>query len=102
MNLQALSEAAQARRVEALELVSLEGGFYLLSAQVGGKSQVLRDERGKVVHLRSVEHARDLLHELPVMPFFLVHSSAYDEMCGLAAGIREPLRVPIGMRSGWS
>jgi len=102
MNLQALQQAAQSRHVEALDLVSLEGGFYLLSVHVRGKSHVLRDEQGKVVHLRSVEHARDLLDELPLIPFFLVHSSAYDEMCGLAAGVREPLRVPIGMRSAWS
>ncbi|WP_313086862.1 DUF6482 family protein [Pseudomonas sp.] len=101
MKLQALVEDAQADRVEALDLVSLEGGFYLLSIHAQGQSHVLRDEQSKVVHLRSVEHARDLLSEVPVMPFYLVHSSAYDEMCGLATGVREPLRVPISMRSAW-
>jgi hypothetical protein len=101
MKLQALVEDAQADRVEALDLVSLEGGFYLLSIHAQGQSHVLRDEQSRVVHLRSVEHARDLLSEVPVMPFYLVHSSAYDEMCGLAAGVREPLRVPISMRSAW-
>lgn len=101
MNLQTLLEAANAARVSALELVSLEGGFYLLRAQVDGECRLLRDEQRGVVHLRSVEHARDLLSEMPITPFFLLHSSAYDEMCGLPGGVREPLRVPISMRSAW-
>ncbi|MGY8820539.1 MAG: DUF6482 family protein [Pseudomonadales bacterium] len=101
MNLQALLEGAQAHHVDALDLVSLEGGFYLLNVHARGKSHVLRDEESNVIHLRSVEHARDLLSEMPVIPFFLVHSSAYDEMCGLAEGVREPLRVPISLRSAW-
>ncbi|HBS78828.1 MAG: cation transporter [Pseudomonas sp.] len=101
MNLQALLESAQAHDVEALDLVSLEGGFYLLSVHAHGKLHVLCDEQAKVIHLRSVEHARDLLSEMPTVPFFLVHSSAYDEMCGLAEGVREPLRVPISLRSAW-
>ena len=101
MNLQALLDGAQAHHIDALDLVSLEGGFYLLNVHVRGKSYVLRDEQSNVIHLRSVEHARDLLSEMPVIPFFLVHSSAYDEMCGLAEGVREPLRVPISLRSAW-
>jgi hypothetical protein len=87
--------------VEALDLVSLKGGFYLLSIHSQARSHVLRDECGNVVHLRSVEHARQLLGEIPDTPFYLVHSSAYDEMCGLADGMREPLRVPISLRSAW-
>lgn len=101
MNLKALLEDARAQRVEALDLISIEGGFYLLSASSRGGAHLLRDDMSKVVHLRSVEHARDLLSEMPAIPFYLVHSSAYDEMCGLAGGVREPLRVPISMRSAW-
>lgn len=101
MNMQALMEEAHASRIQALDLVSLEGGFYLLSVQAQGRSQVLRNEQGSVIHLRSVEHARELLSELPAVPLYLVHSSAYDEMCGLATGVREPLRVPISLRSAW-
>ncbi len=101
MNLQTLQVCVQAQRVEALDLVSVEGGFYLLNVHSQGETHVLRDEHRKVVHLRSVEHARDLLCEMPPVPFYLVHSSAYDEMCGLAGGVREPLRVPISLRSAW-
>ena len=101
MNLQTLLEEAQASRVTAVDLVSLEGGFYLLNIQANDKSYVLHDDGGRVMHLRSVEHARSLLSEMPKFPFYLVHSSAYDEMCGLAEGVRDPLRVPISMRSAW-
>lgn len=101
MKLHDLSVHAHAGRVDALELISLEGGIYVLEACLAGQRHALHDERGKVWHLRSVEHARDLLQELPELPFHLVQQSPYDEMCGLAEGRREPLRVPIGMRSQW-
>lgn len=101
MKLQTLLENARASRVDALELVSIEGGIYLLRILMQGQTLMLHDEQGRIWRLRSVEHARDLLEELPELPFYLLHASAYDEMCGLATGSREPLRVPIAMRSGW-
>ncbi|WP_455232435.1 DUF6482 family protein [Geopseudomonas aromaticivorans] len=101
MNLHDLSAHALAGRIDGLDLISLEGGIYVLEAQMGGRPHSLVDEHGRVCHLRSVEHARDLLQEVPLLPFHLVHHSPYDEMCGLAEGSREPLRVPIGMRSHW-
>jgi len=47
-----------------------------------------------------VEHARDVLQEMPTLPFFLVHSSVHDEMCGMPSADNS-LRVPIAFRSGW-
>ena len=101
MNLSDLARHAHAGRIDALELISLEGGIYILDIYLQGQRHALVDERGSVCHLRSVEHARDLLRDLPELPFHLVQQSPYDEMCGLADGVREPLRVPIGMRSQW-
>lgn len=99
MNLSDLARHANAGRIDALELISLEGGIYILDIYLQGQRHALVDERGSVCHLRSVEHARDLLRDLPELPFHLVQQTPYDEMCGLADGVREPLRVPIGMRS---
>lgn len=96
-----LASHAAAGRIDSLELISLEGGIYLLDIYLQGSRHSLTDDRGKVWHMRSVEHARDLLRELPELPFHLVQQSPYDEMCGLAEGVCEPLRVPIGMRSQW-
>ncbi|RRV49314.1 DUF6482 family protein [Stutzerimonas stutzeri] len=101
MNLSDLARHANAGRIDALELISLEGGIYILYIYLQGQRHALVDERGSVCHLRSVEHARDLLRDLPELPFHLVQQSPYDEMCGLADGVRGPLRVPIGMRSQW-
>lgn len=101
MNLSDLARHANAGRIDALELISLEGGIYILDVYLQGQRHALVDERGSVCHLRSVEHARDLLRDLPELPFHLVQQTPYDEMCGLADGVREPLRVPIGMRSQW-
>ncbi len=101
MNLSDLARHANAGRIDALELISLEGGIYILDIYLQGQRHALVDERGSLCHLRSVEHARDLLRDLPELPFHLVQQSPYDEMCGLADGVREPLRVPIGMRSQW-
>ncbi len=101
MNLSDLARHANAGRIDALELISLEGGIYILDIYLQGQRHALVDERGSVCHLRSVEHARDLLRDLPELPFHLVQQSPYDEMCGLADGVRGPLRVPSGMRSQW-
>lgn len=101
MTLTELIAEARLGRVRGLDLLSLEGGIYLLDIHFDGSSRRLHDERGRAMHLRSVEHARDLLEPLPELPFHLVQASAYDEMCGLAEGVRPPLRVSIGLRSSW-
>lgn len=101
MTLPELLQAARTGAVSELELISLEGGIYLLQILGPQQRAYLVDDAGRNQHLRSVEHARDLLEELPDVPMFLVHASAYDEMCGLPSGSREALRVPVGLRSRW-
>ena len=66
-----------------------------------GAAYPLSDAHGKVLHLRSVEHAREVLHAFPTLPFNLVHTSVHDEMCGLGASAEESLKVPIAFRSAW-
>ncbi|EIK95211.1 hypothetical protein PMM47T1_18430 [Pseudomonas sp. M47T1] len=99
MNFQELTTHANAGLIDELNLISLEGGIYLLEARMHGKGHPLNDATGHAMHLRSVEHARDLLHALPVMPFHLIHGSVHDEMCGLGDSAEEDLRVPISFRS---
>ena len=60
MKLQELLVRAQAGQVDSLELISLEGGTYVLEAVTGGHPVSVKDANGVVLHLRSVEHARDL------------------------------------------
>ena len=99
MNLQELNAFAIARKVDELNLISMEGGLYLLEARMHGAAYPLSDPKGETLTLRSVEHARELLHNFPVLPFNLVHTSVHDEMCGLGASDEESLKVPLVWRS---
>ena len=101
MNLHDLSSHAHAGRIDELNLISIEGGIYVLEARMDGRAHSLSDSHGEVLHLRSVEHARDLLHELPKVPFNLVHAVVHDEMCGMADGTPDTVRVPISLTSAW-
>jgi hypothetical protein len=101
MNLPQLLLHAQQGQVDELNLISIEGGIYLLEIRLGGQPQLLRDERGQTLRLRSVEHARELLHELPLLPFHLIHAVVHEEMCGLPAGPQQRLRAPISLARQW-
>ena len=99
MNLQELNAYAVAGKVDELNLISMEGGIYLLEARMHGAAYPLSDPKGQMLTLRSVEHARDLLHNFPVLPFNLVHTSVHDEMCGLSGSVDESLKMPLAWRS---
>lgn len=101
MNLQELNAYAIAGKVDELNLISLEGGIYVLEARMHGSAFALDDGHGKTFHLRSVEHARQILQATPQLPFHLIHTSVHDEMCGLGASAEESLKVPISFHSAW-
>lgn len=101
MKLVELREQALSSEVAELALISLEGGTYVLEATVGERQLPVKDDQGRVLHLRSVEHARDLLKDMPPVPFYLVHAEVHDQMCGMPPAASEPLRVPISLLSSW-
>ena len=101
MKLVELREQALNSEVAELALISLEGGTYVLEATVGERQLPVKDDQGRVLHLRSVEHARDLLKDMPPVPFYLVHAEVHDQMCGMAPAASEPLRVPMSLSSAW-
>ena len=68
LDLAALTEQARAGTLHELELLSLEGGVYLLRARLSEGWQLLRDARGESLRLRSTTHLRELLRELPAPP----------------------------------
>ena len=102
MNYQEFTDHAQAGRVNELNLISIEGGIYLLEVLLNGSSGMLKDQAGKTLHLRSVEHARDVLKNLPVVPVYLVHCVVHDELCGMPVNDRSEMRMPISFHSSWS
>lgn len=101
MNLQELNAYAVAGKVDELNLISMEGGIYLLEARMHGAAYPLSDVSGRMLSLRSVEHAREVLHSFPQLPFNLIHTSVHDEMCGLSASAEDSLRLPIAWHSAW-
>ena len=101
MKLVELREQALNSEVAELALISLEGGTYVLEATVGERQLPVKDDQGRVLHLRSVEHARDLLKDMPPVPFYLVHAEVHDQMCGMAPAASEPLRVDMSLSSAW-
>jgi hypothetical protein len=85
-----------------LELLSIEGGIYLLQVRVGSAVHPIRTRTGQALQLRSVTHAREVLEDLPApVPFYLVHCVVHTEMCGFDHGPQEPLRVPLALDSAW-
>lgn len=95
MNLEELNAYALAGKVDELNLISMEGGIYLLEARIHGAAHPIDDTHGQTLHLRSVEHAREVLHAFPKLTFNLIHTSVHDEMCGLGTSGEESLKVPI-------
>lgn len=100
MNLQEMNAYAIAGKVDELNLISLEGGIYVLEARMHGAAYPLSDAQGHMFNLRSVEHAREVLQSFPQLPFNLIHTSVHDEMCGLSGDVEGSLKVPITLRSG--
>ena len=83
MTLHELSVRSRAGEVSAVDLVCLEGGLYVLEAKIGARVHPLLDSAGQPLHLRSLEHARELLHGLP-LSLQLEQAEADEEMCGMA------------------
>ncbi|WP_374438837.1 DUF6482 family protein [Pseudomonas panipatensis] len=97
MNLQELNAMAASGAVRELELLSLEGGLYVLRARLEQGMQTLRDEQGETLRLRSTTHLR----ELPSLPCVLVQQVVHDEMCGVREGPVEALRLPLSLAEPW-
>ena len=99
MNLQELNAYAVAGKVDELNLISLEGGSYLIEARMHGAAYPLSDAHGQMMHVRSVEHAREVLHAFPKLAMNLIHTPVDDEMCGMADSAEEGQRVTIAFKS---
>lgn len=101
MNLRQLAVLAGQGHIDELNLVSLEGGFYVLQARMGQKAHSLVDDQGQGVRLHSISQVRELLQALPPLPCVLIQSVVHDEACRAGEQGVEPLRIPIGMYREW-
>ncbi|WP_213881092.1 DUF6482 family protein [Pseudomonas sp. dw_358] len=99
MKLDELSKQVASGQVTELDLVSVEGGSYVLHAITEGRSHPVLDAHAEPLHLASVEQARKLLIDVPELPFFLIQPAVYDEMVGHAPSENTATREPLQLRS---
>ncbi|WP_338500281.1 DUF6482 family protein [Pseudomonas trivialis] len=97
MNVQMLTELAEKGAIRELELLSLEGGFYIARVTLDDGELTLLDDQGKTLRLRSTTHLRDLLQRVPPFPCVLVQQCVHDEMCGTRTGLIGALRIPFSL-----
>ena len=99
MNLQRLTELAIKGEIRELELLSLEGGFYLARINLAHAQEMLVADDAKPMRIRSTTHLRDLLQRVPPFPCVLVQHCVHDEMCGVREGPVGALRVAFSLTS---
>ncbi|WP_455826195.1 DUF6482 family protein [Pseudomonas graminis] len=97
MNMQKLTELAIKGEIRELQLLSLEGGFYLARINLGDAQVTLMDDDAKPMRIRSTTHLRDLLQKVPPFPCVLVQHCVHDEMCGVREGPIGALRIPFSL-----
>ena len=95
MNLQMLTELAINGEVRELELLSLEGGFYIARIRLDNVEMTLQGDDAKPLRIGSTTHLRDLLQRVPAFPCVLVQHCVHDEMCGTREGPIGALRIPF-------
>ncbi|MCM2379881.1 DUF6482 family protein [Pseudomonas marginalis] len=99
MNLHRLTELAVKGEIRELQLLSLEGGFYLARVKLDHAEMTLLGDDGKPLRIRSSTHLRDLLQRVPPFPCVLVQHCVHDEMCGVREGPIGALRIPFTLDS---
>lgn len=95
MNMKMLTELAVKGEVRELELLSLEGGFYIARVKLDHVEMTLLDDDAKPMRIGSTTHLRDLLQRVPPFPCVLVQQCVHDEMCGAREGAIGALRIPF-------
>ncbi|WP_430317294.1 DUF6482 family protein [Pseudomonas nitroreducens] len=97
MTLQEFAQAATAGHIQAIELISLEGGFYVLQARLAEGLRPIRGEREQVLQLRSTNEVRAVLAEWASLPCELGQHCVHDEICASHPTAVAPLRVPLSL-----
>ena len=84
-------------RINELVVHSFEMGLYLVEADYDGRRAFLVDDDDKPQRFSSIEHVKHALDRCTIYQAYLVHQSAYDEMCGGPEKVDNTLRVELFM-----
>ncbi|MDP2715729.1 DUF6482 family protein [Rheinheimera sp.] len=82
-------------RINELTIHSFEMGVYLAEADYDGRKAFLVDEDNKPQQFHSIDEVKLALNRCTIYQAYLVHQSAYDEMCGGAEKVDNTLKVPL-------
>ncbi|HCV75765.1 MULTISPECIES: DUF6482 family protein [Pseudomonadaceae] len=82
MNVKELNQQVKAGAVKEVNLVSMEGGSYVIHALVEGTSVPVADDKGATLHVASVEEARRILDDVKDVRLFIAQPAVYEEMVG--------------------
>lgn len=82
-------------RIAELTIHSFEMGVYLAEADYDGRKAFLVDEDNKPQRFLSIDEVKQALDRCTIYKAYLVHQSAYDEMCGGADKGDNTLKVPL-------
>lgn len=99
MELSKLASHVKAGEIDEIDLITMEGGSYVMHVLMGGKSHRVINAKGETLHIASLEEARKNLAGVPEVPLFLVQPAVHEEMVGLDDGDKQPNREPIPFRS---
>jgi len=80
------------------EVAALQASFYHLHLFDGDQGQLVVNETGQPLVLKSLPAVRELLAQLPIKSAELVHRSAFGEMIGQADG-DNTMRLPLNLHS---
>lgn len=85
-------------RINELIVHSYEMGVYLVEADYDGRKAFLVDETNKPHQFHSIDEVKQALDRCTIYKAYLVHQSAYDEMCGGPEKVDNTLKVPLFVR----
>ncbi|TWI57392.1 hypothetical protein IQ22_00608 [Pseudomonas duriflava] len=100
MNVHQLTQHVKNGDVQEINLVSMEGGSYVLHALKDNASCPIVDAKGDTLHIASVEEARKFLSDVPDVQLYLVQPAVYEEMVGQPSAPLDS-REPLPLRSSF-
>jgi hypothetical protein len=79
--------------ISMVEIVSMEGRYYMVRFYMGGSGYVLVNDQDKVVMFSGASAAREAMRDFIVAEFDLIPPTGTDEMIGMPDSSSEPMRV---------
>ncbi len=88
-------KSRDSKAIELLEIVSLEGRYYLARLKVDGQTRVLTDNQGEPLLYTGTAAVQEALSAFPIERTEVMPPSGYDEMVGLTDEGEPFMSVPV-------